>query len=117
MAMIPGDVQQVLYCLPAGMVIGGFHFGGLWLTIHWLTNERSRGVKFAAGFVLRSFVTLTVVFMVSNGEWIGMTACLAGIWIMRKICIITLQPKAVGRTTKPVGHTTKALGHTKGSRT
>jgi F1F0 ATPase subunit 2 len=117
MAMIPGDVQQVLYCLPAGMVIGGFHFGGLWLTIHWLTNERSRGVKFAAGFVLRSFVTLTAVFMVSNGEWIGMTACLAGIWIMRKICIITLQPKAVGRTTKPVGHTTKALGHTKGSRT
>jgi F1F0 ATPase subunit 2 len=105
MAMTPGDVQQVLFCLPAGMVIGGFHFGGLWLTIHWLTNERSGKVKFAAGFVLRSFVTLTAVFMVSNGEWIGMTACLAGIWIMRKICIITFQPKPVGRTTKPVGHT------------
>jgi len=108
--MIPEDLQQVLYCLPAGMVIGSFHFGGLWLTIHWLTSERSRGVKFAAGFVLRSFVTLTAVFMVSGGEWIGMTACLAGMWIMRKICILTLQPK-------PVGHTTKPVGHTKGSRT
>ncbi len=101
--MTPGDFQQVLYCLPAGMVIGCFHFGGLWLTIRWLAGARAWGVKFAAGFVLRSFVTLAAVFMVSDGQWIGMTACLAGIWIMRKICIFTLQPKAVG--------------HTKGSRT
>jgi F1F0 ATPase subunit 2 len=98
MPMIPGDLQQVLYCLPAGMVIGSFHFGGLWLTIHRLTGERSRGVMFAAGFVLRSFVTLTAVFMVSGGEWIGMTACLAGILIMRKIYIFNLQPKAIGYT-------------------
>jgi F1F0 ATPase subunit 2 len=101
--MLPGDFQQVLYCLPAGMVIGCFHFGGLWLTIHWLTGARPRRVTFAAGFVLRSFITLAAVFMVSSGEWIGMTACLAGIWIMRRLFISTLQPKAAG--------------HPKGSRT
>jgi F1F0 ATPase subunit 2 len=96
--MTPGDLQQMLYCLPAGMMIGCFHFGGLWLTIHWFAGTRYWGLIFVAGFVLRSLVTLTAVFMVANGEWIGMTACLAGIWIMRKIFVFTLQPGAVGGT-------------------
>jgi F1F0 ATPase subunit 2 len=80
------------------MMIGCFHFGGLWLTIHWFAGTRYWGLIFVAGFVLRSLVTLTAVFMVANGEWIGMTACLAGIWIMRKIFVFTLQPGAVGGT-------------------
>lgn len=92
--MTPEDFQQVLYCLPAGMVIGCFHFGGLWLTIQWFAGTRSWGLIFVAGFVLRSLVTLTAVFMVGNGEWIGIIASLAGIWIMRKIFIVTRLPGA-----------------------
>lgn len=96
--MTSGDLQQMLYCLPAGMLIGYFHFGGLWLTIQRFAGTRFWGLVFVAGFVLRSLVTLTAVFMVGNGEWLGMIASLAGVWIMRRIFIYKLQPGAFWST-------------------
>jgi F1F0 ATPase subunit 2 len=97
MQMTGHDLQKIGFCLAVGLGIGYFHFGGLWLTLKRFAGTRHYGLVFVASFLFRSLVTLAGVYFAGNGEWIGMTACLAGIWIMRKIFIGKMQPLAVFR--------------------
>ena len=97
MQMTGYDLQNIVFCLVAGLGIGYFHFGGLWLTLKRFVGARRYGLVFVASFLFRSFVTLAGVYFEAKGEWPGMTACLAGIWIMRKIFIGKMQPLAVFR--------------------
>jgi F1F0 ATPase subunit 2 len=97
MQMTGYDLQNIVFCLVAGLGIGCFHFGGLWLTLKRFAGTRRYGLVFVASFFFRSLVTLAGVYFAAKGEWFGMTACLAGIWIMRKIFIGKMQPLAVFR--------------------
>ncbi len=91
------DLQKIGFCLAVGLGIGWFHFGGLWLTLQRFAGARLFGLVFVASFLFRSFVTLAGVYFAANGEWVGMTACLGGILIMRKVFIVKMQPLAVFR--------------------
>ncbi|MDY0220666.1 MAG: ATP synthase subunit I [Desulfobacterium sp.] len=90
-------LQKILLCLVGGLVLGCFHFGGLWFTLQKLCNAKSYGLIFIASFLLRSLVTLAGVFIVGNGEWMGMTACLGGILIMRQIFINRIKSPGVSQ--------------------
>lgn len=97
MQMTWHDLQKMGFCLVIGLGIGYFHFGGLWLTLKRFADTRRCGLVFVASFLFRSLVTLAGVYFAANGEWPGMTACLGGIWIMRKIFIVKMQPLTVFR--------------------
>lgn len=97
MQMTGYNLQNIVFCLVAGLGIGCFHFGGLWLTLQRFVGTRRFGLVFVASFIFRSVFTLAGVYFAGNGEWLGMTACLGGIWIMRKIFIVKMQPAAVFR--------------------
>ncbi len=94
------DLQKIGFCLMVGLVIGWFHFGGLWLTLQRFAGARRYGLVFVASFLFRSFVTLAGVYLAGvyfagNGEWPGMIGCLVGILITRKIFIGKMKPSAV----------------------
>jgi F1F0 ATPase subunit 2 len=91
------DLQKIGFCLAVGLGIGYFHFGGLWLTLQRFAGAKLYGLVFVVSFLFRSFVTLAGVYFVGNGEWPGMTACLGGILIMRKVFIVKMQPSAAFR--------------------
>jgi F1F0 ATPase subunit 2 len=91
------DLQKIGFCLAVGLGIGWFHFGGLWLTLQRFAGARLFSLVFVASFLFRSFVTLAGIYFAGNGEWVGMTACLGGILIMRKVFIVKMQPLAVFR--------------------
>jgi F1F0 ATPase subunit 2 len=97
MQMTGYDLQNIVFCLVAGLGIGYFHFGGLWLTLKRFVGARLYGLVFVASFLFRSFVTLAGIYFAGNGEWVSMTACLGGILIMRKVFIVKMQPLAVIR--------------------
>lgn len=84
-------LQRLVLCLAGGMVLGLFHFGGLWLTLQNFSNARFYGLILATSFLLRSLVTLAGIFLIGNGEWMNMVACLVGVFIMRKIFILKTQ--------------------------
>lgn len=96
-SFIPDDLQKIVFCLAAGMVMGCFHFGGLWFTLYRFTKTRFSGLVFIVSFLFRSFVTLTGIFILGNGEWVGMTVCLGGILVMRQIFIVKMQPPGICR--------------------
>ncbi len=89
------DLHKIGFCLAAGLMIGCFHFGGLWITLQRFAGTRLYGLVFVVSFLVRSFLTLAGVYFAGNGEWLGMTACLGGILIMRKIFIFKMLPSAV----------------------
>lgn len=97
MPMTLNELETLVFCLAGGMVLGGLHFGGLWLTLQRFAGTRVYGVVFILSFVLRSFVTLAGVYILASGDWMGMAACLGGILIMRRIFMIKLgQPRFSG---------------------
>ncbi|MEE4363101.1 MAG: ATP synthase subunit I [Desulfotignum sp.] len=91
------DLQKMMFCLAAGLGIGCFHFGGLWFTLLRFAGTKHYGLVFVVSFLFRSFVTLAGVYFAANGEWHGMTVCLGGILIMRKVFVVKMQPSAVFR--------------------
>lgn len=91
------DLHKIVFCLAAGLMIGWFHFGGLWLTLQRFAGTRFYGLVFVVSFLVRSVLTLTGVYFAGKGEWPGMIVCLGGILIMRKIFIVKMQPSAAFR--------------------
>ncbi len=78
-------MQKSLLCAAAGVAIGCFHFGGLWLTVRGLGDGKPKGVLFFASFLSRFFVTLAAIFLVSDGLWYGVLFCVAGMLFARRL--------------------------------
>lgn len=97
MLMTLNELEPLVFCLAGGMALGCLHFGGLWLTLQRFAGTRCYGALFVFSFVLRSVVTLAGVYILGNGDWMGMAACLGGILIMRRIFVVKLgQPRFSG---------------------
>lgn len=93
----PYVLQKILLPIAGGMMLGCFHFGGLWFTLQKFCTTKFNGLIFVVSFLLRSLVTIAGVFILGNGEWIGMIACLGGILIVRKIFILRIKTPVVSR--------------------
>jgi F1F0 ATPase subunit 2 len=69
----------------AGLVLGLFYFGTLWLTVQRLVRVRRPGLLTLGGFFVRTGLTLLGFFIVMAGHWERAAACMAGFLIMRKL--------------------------------
>ena len=67
----------------AGILLGGFFFGGLWWTIRSRSPSQWSGLLFSASFLLRMTVAVTGFYVVSHGEWRKLLACLVGFLLAR----------------------------------
>lgn len=76
----------------AGLGLGVFYFGLLWLTVRRLASARRPVSLVFASFVFRMGAVLAAFYFVMGGSWERLVACLLGFIIMRSIFLFRLKP-------------------------
>jgi F1F0 ATPase subunit 2 len=76
----------------AGVGLGLFYFGGLWLTVRRLPNSPGPALLFMGSFVGRTALTVLGFYFVMDGRWERILACLAGFLLARQVLISRLRP-------------------------
>ena len=79
----------------AGVIIGLFYFGGLWLTLNKLTGSSKWGLLLGASFLLRNIITVAAFYLLSAGDWQRILALAVGFTLVRFFAIKRIQPKPV----------------------
>jgi len=82
----------IVLSLVAGLVLGLVYFGGLWLTVRGVTTTRRPVLLFAASFIGRTALVVAGMYLVMDGSWQRMLACLAGFVIVRQVMVSRLRP-------------------------
>ncbi len=72
------EFLRYTWILGAGVAIGVFFFGGLWWTVHRAVALPIPGLWFLGSSILRTGFTLVAFWLVTDGNWRRMIACLAG---------------------------------------
>lgn len=67
----------------AGLALGVFFFGGLWLTVRKVVSSQRHAAWLLVGGLLRMGVALSGFYVVAGGQWQRLLACLAGFFIAR----------------------------------
>ena len=83
-------VLPLLLALVAGLGLGLFYFGGLWLTVRRLGRARSPTLLFAVSFAVRTALVVAGMYLVMGGSWQRVLACLAGFITVRQIMVSRL---------------------------
>lgn len=69
---------QLCIVVLAGLALGLFYFGGLWLTVRRITCSKRPALLMFGSFVIRMLVTLCGFYFVMDGRWERLLACLSG---------------------------------------
>ena len=62
----------------AGLAIGMFFYGGLWLTVSRVLSAKHPGLLFAASSMVRTALALAAMWWVSQGGAVRLALCLLG---------------------------------------
>ena len=79
----------------AGLALGLFYFGGLWLTIKQLPRSRRPAFLALGSFFLRTaLVVFAFYLIVRNGNWQNGIACILGVIGMRIVLVrrVSIRP-------------------------
>ena len=71
--------------LAAGLLLGGFFFGGLWWTVRKGVSAKRPALIFLGSLLLRTAVIVAGFYVVGDGHWQRLLACLLGFVIARYI--------------------------------
>lgn len=85
--------MALVLSMAAGAGLGFFYFGGLWLTVRRLPGARRPTLLFVASFVGRTALTLLGFYLIMDGSWDRMLACLLGFIVARQLLISRLRPE------------------------
>jgi F1F0 ATPase subunit 2 len=77
-----------------GVLLGGFFFGGLWWTVHRGIRSAAAALWFSASSLLRTALALAGFYVVSQGEWQRVLACLLG-FIAARVALLHLSLPSV----------------------
>lgn len=67
----------------AGLLLGGFFFGGLWWTVRMGVSAKRPALLFMVSLMVRTAVTVAGVYVVGDGHWQRLLVCLLGFVIAR----------------------------------
>ena len=84
--------MQLCVSAVAGLLLGSFYFGGLWLTVRKLPGFGNPGILILGSFVVRLLVTMCGMYLVMDGKWERLVTCLAGFLLMRIVLTRLLGP-------------------------
>jgi len=76
---------HVLMAFVAGLLLGFFYFGSLWLTVQSLVKVKRPALLSIVSFFVRTGITLGGFFIVMSGHWERSLACMFGFLVMRRI--------------------------------
>jgi F1F0 ATPase subunit 2 len=77
------EVLWLLLAGAAGVLLGIFYFGGLWLTILQLERIHQPVLLFAASFLGRTALVLVGFYLAADGHLDRLAACLVGFFLPR----------------------------------
>jgi F1F0 ATPase subunit 2 len=69
--------------LVAGLVLGAVFFGGLWWTVRKGVSSRRPALLFLGSMLMRTIFVVAGFYLVSDGHWQRLLACLLGFVIAR----------------------------------
>src|SRR5471032_3516614 len=76
--MTANDLQPLLLPGAAGLALSAIFFGGLLWTVRKLVSSPWPALWVLASLILRMSMALAGFYVVSNGDWRRLLACLAG---------------------------------------
>jgi F1F0 ATPase subunit 2 len=94
--------------LIAGLALGTFYFGALWLTVRRLPDVRQPALLVLGSLAGRLSVTLLGIYVVTGGHWAKIGVCLLGFFVMRTIMIQRWQPQVPPATAEGSGGGTQS---------
>lgn len=78
----------------AGVALGAFFFGGLWLTVRAAAASKRTALWFAGSLLVRTAVVCGGFFVVSGGRLGCLLACLLGFVLARAAAVRLTGPAA-----------------------
>ncbi|NLJ29055.1 ATP synthase subunit I [Desulforhabdus amnigena] len=85
-------MDWIFSCFFAGMGIGLFYFGGLWMTVSRIRSVRHPAVLSLVSFWGRTVLSLWGFYLIMDRNWVNLLVCLAGFLLARWIMIRRLRP-------------------------
>ena len=95
------EFQVLTLAFVAGAVLGTFFFGGLWWTVQKGVVSNRPELWFLGSLALRIGVILAGFYVVSQGHWSRLAACLVGFLMARVIVVHRLTRAPVGQALQP----------------
>jgi F1F0 ATPase subunit 2 len=86
------SLLPLLLAFAAGLGLGLFYFGGLWLTVRQLPTSRYPVPLLLASFAGRTAVAVVGFYFVMGGRWERALACLVGFLVARFVLTSRLRP-------------------------
>lgn len=86
------EVMTGFMAWAVGVGLGAIFFGGLWWTLARAVTSERPVVWFAGSFVVRTGLTLSGFYLVSNGRWEPLLLCMLGFLMARVVAIRLTRP-------------------------
>jgi len=83
--MTPSDLGPLALALVAGLGIGAAYFWGLWWTVQRLPHSRRPALLLLASSFLRIALAVGLFWLVTQGDWRLLIACLLGFIVARLV--------------------------------
>ena len=77
--------------LATGVMLGLLYFGGLWLTMRSLPAVRYPALVALGSFFTRTALLLAAFYLVMDGHWERLGACLTGFVVARNLVVRRLR--------------------------
>lgn len=84
---------EIGLAVAAGAVLGAAYFGLLWLTVRAVPHSKNPVVLVFGSLLARLALAVGVFYVVMNGRWERLIACLAGFLIVRQVMIVRIRPR------------------------
>lgn len=81
------EFMPLVAAFGAGIGLGIFYFGGLWLTVRQLPTARQPVLLSLGSFFGRLTVVVFAFYLVMDGQWQRLLVCLLGFLGTRVICV------------------------------
>ncbi len=81
------EVVILITAFAAGIGLGTFYFGGLWLTVKRLPKVRRPALLSMCSFFGRLGIILFGFYLIMDGHWERMIVCMIGFLVMRGILV------------------------------
>jgi F1F0 ATPase subunit 2 len=67
----------------AGLLLGVIFYGGLWWTVRSIVSSNRPSFWLIGSFLLRAVIAVSGFYLVSQGNWQSLLACLLGFLVAR----------------------------------
>jgi F1F0 ATPase subunit 2 len=103
-----GEILPLMPALAAGIGLGLFYFGGLWLTVRQLSTARRPAFLSLLSFFGRLSVVLFGFYLIMGGHWERLLVCLLGFLGVRVIFVRLWGPERRAISSKLKAESRKA---------